>query len=346
MGDPKILVFKPGPIGDFLHSLPAVYALRKQFPRAHICVVTSGELSDLIEANPFVDGKVYVPSTLFRGDLRGFLRFVRDVRALRPDVFVDLRSNVKSFLLRNLSGARTVLAYRKQRKPKAGERRLHAAENLLRTVFPLTGAVSELGYPIHLREEDIRSADAFLGRRLGSDGQGTRIVAMNPTVGTAIPSRLWPPEYFARLAESVGRELRAAVVLTGAPSDREYCRKIAEGADPPPVVAAGELTLGQTAALIRRADLLVSGDTGPLHVAAAVGTRVIGLYGSVNTERSRPIGERHVVLKKEMWCLPCEEKVCPLGTTQCMRDITPEEVFTEVRNALSAAVPRAGRPGG
>jgi len=346
MGDPNILLFKPGPIGDFLHSLPAVYALRKRYPGAHLCVVTSRELSDLIEANPFVDEKVYVPSTLFRGDLGGFLRFARDVRAMRPDVFVDLRSNVKSFLLRNLSGARTVLAYRKQRKPKGGERRLHAAENLLRTVFPLTGAVSELGYPIHLREEDIRSADAFLEARLGSGREGTRIVVLNPTVGMAIPSRLWPPGYFARLGERIGRELRAAVVLTGAPSDREYCGTIAEGMEPRPIVAAGELTLGQAAALIRRADLLVSGDTGPLHIAAAVGTVVIGLYGSVCTERSGPIGERHVVLKKEMWCLPCEEKVCPLGTTQCMKDITPEEVFGEVRKALASPAFRHGGPEG
>jgi ADP-heptose:LPS heptosyltransferase len=309
-------------------------------------VVTARELSDLVEANPRIDGKVYVPGNLFRGDLRGFLRFAREVRALRPDVFVDLRSNVKSFLLRNLSGARTVLAYRKQRKAKPGERRLHAVENLLRTVFPLTGPVSELGYPIRLREEDVRFADAFLDARVGGAGGNRRIVVLNPTVGWAIPSRLWPPEHFARLGARIGRELGAAVVLTGGPSDREYCGRIAEETDPRPILAAGDLTLGQAAALIRRADLLVSGDTGPLHVAAAVGTRVIGLYGSVNTERSRPIGDRHVVMKKEMWCLPCEEKVCPLGTTQCMRDITPEEVFAEVRKALSEPVPGTEEQGG
>ena len=165
---------------------------------------------------------------------------------------------------------------------------------------------------------------------------------MNPTFGAAIPSRLWPPEHFARLGGMIGRELSAAVVLTGAPSDREYCETIAGSTDPRPVVAAGDLTLGQSAALIRRADLLVSGDTGPLHIAAAVGTPVIGLYGSVNTERSRPIGEGHVVLKKEMWCLPCEEKVCPLGTTQCMRDLRPEEVFAEVVKVFSVPSSPAG----
>ena len=206
----RILVFKPGPIGDFLHSLPAVYALRKRYPGAHICMVASRENSDLVEANLSVDRKLYVPSTLFRGDVRGFLRFGLELRALRPDVFVDLRSNVKSFLLRNLSGARTVLAYRKQRKPKPGERRLHAAENLLRTVFPLTGATSDLSYPIRLREEDVRAADAYLAAQPGQHRRGARIVVLNPTVGPAIPSRLWPPEHFARLGGMIGRELSAA----------------------------------------------------------------------------------------------------------------------------------------
>jgi len=113
-----------------------------------------------------------------------------------------------------------------------------------------------------------------------------------------------------------------------------------------PVVTAGALTLGQTAALIGKSDVLVSGDTGPLHIAAGLGTKVIGLYGSVSTERSRPFGEGHVVLKKDLWCLPCEAKVCPLGTMQCMKDLTPEEVFKAVGIALGApAHPSEGPPG-
>ncbi len=299
------------------------------------------ELKDLLEGNPFVDEKIYIPPNFFRGDLRGFLRFLLEIRALRPDVFVDLRSNVKSFLLRNLSGARTVLRYRKQRKPPKGVKRLHAVENLLQTVSPLTGTVQDLEYPIWLRGEDERFADGYLDARMGSDRRNRRIVVLNPTVGWAIPSRLWPADSFASLGERIRRELGAFVILTGASSDREYCGKIAERMDPRPIVAAGDLTLGQTAALIRRADLLVAGDTGPLHLAAAVGTRVIGLYGSISTDRSRPMGKGHVVLKKDLWCLPCEEKVCPLGTMQCMKDLTVDEVFHEARKLLGGCATSA-----
>ena len=338
MTDPairRIVVFKPGPIGDFLHSLPAVEALRKAFPDARVTVITARELEDLVEAHPGVDERIYIPWDLFRGDLRGLLRLIGEVRAGRPDLFVDMKSNVKSFLLRRLSGAGKVVRYRKQKRVRPGERRLHAIENLLETVVPATGMVAEPLFRVYLRREDEEAAEAFLREVLPGERLGLRKVALNPAVGWAIPSRLWPPESFGRLGDRIARDLGAGVFFTGGPSDREYLEKIAAGMAERPIIAAGRLTLGRTAALIKRCDLLVSGDTGPLHIAAGVGTKVIGLYGSVSTERSRPWGEGHIVIKKDLWCLPCEEKDCPLGTTQCMKDITPEEIFVEVKKALA-----------
>ena len=330
----RIIVFKPGPIGDFLHSLPAVEALRNAFPDARITVVTARELADLVEAHPAVDERIYVPWDLFRGDVRGLLRFIGELRARRPDLFVDMKSNVKSFLMRRLSGAGKVLRYRKQKRVRPGERRLHAVENLLETVEPATGKVPGSPFRVYLRREDEEATDAFLRDTLPAESPVGRKVALNPTVGWAIPSRLWPPESFGRLGDRIARELGAGVFFTGGPSDREYLDKIAAGMTERPVIAAGRLTLGETAALIKRCDLLVSGDTGPLHIAAGVGTKVIGLYGSVSTDRSQPWGEGHVVIKKDLWCLPCEEKVCPLATMQCMKDITVDEVFEEVRKVL------------
>lgn len=335
----SIVVFKPGPIGDFLHSLPAVEALRNTFPDARITVVTARELADLVEAHPAVDERIYIPWDLFRGDLRGLLRFIGEVRARRPDLFVDMKSNVKSFLMRRLSGAGKVLRYRKQKRVRFGERRLHAIENLLETVVPATGRTPEPPFRVYLGREDEMAAEAFLRDTLPGEGLGLRKVALNPTVGWAIPSRLWPPESFGRLGDRIARELGAAVFFTGGPSDREYLEKIAAVMSERSVIAAGRLTLGQTAALIKRCDLLVSGDTGPLHIAAGVGTKVIGLYGSVSTDRSRPWGEGHIVIKKQLWCLPCEDKVCPLATMQCMKDISVEEVFAAVRGILGEVAP-------
>ena len=331
---PRIVVFKPGPIGDVLHALPAVAALRNRFPGSRIVLVSSGALRDLLDGYPHVDERIYLPSDLFRGDLPAFLRFAREVRSLRADLFVDLRKNAKSFLLRNFSGAKTVLRYRKQRKaPKAG-RRLHAVENFLEAVAPVTGTVERPDLSIRLLDRDRAAIDRFLEREVSPELRDAPRVVLNATVGWAIPSRLWPPDHFARLGDRAREELGAVVFLTGGPEDRQYVDGIAGTMRGSPVVTAGTLTLGETAALIEKADLLVSGDTGPLHMAVAVGTRAIGLYGSVSTERSRPYGEGHVALKRELPCLPCEKKVCPLGTMQCMKDLSVEEVFGEVREAL------------
>jgi len=126
-----ILVFKPGPIGDFIHSLPVIYHLKKKYPECHLIAVTNSNLSDLVEGNPFIDEAVYVTPDIFRNDLLGFLRFICYIRGKKLDLFVDLKSNVRSFIIRMLSGAATRVHYRKQRGTRKDEERLHAIENLL-----------------------------------------------------------------------------------------------------------------------------------------------------------------------------------------------------------------------
>ncbi len=335
----RIVVLKPGPIGDFLHSLPAVTALRTAFPEARIVVVTGRENADLVEAHPAVDERIYVPSHLFRGDAPELVRFIGRIRALRPDLFVDLKSNAKSFLVGSLSGAGRVLRYRKQRPAGPGKRRLHAVENLLETVLPVTGAVPEPAFRAYLREED-EDAAAIYCRELPAGGAGpgkdsAPLVAFNPNVSIPNSSRHWPPGYFVRLGDRVGAELGAVVVLIGGPGDRAYCDSIASAMTRKPVVSAGALTLGQTGALLRRCRVLVTGDTGPMHLAAAVGTKTIALFGSMDARRAGPYGGGHVVIRKELWCAPCEQRICPLGTTQCMKDITPDEVFEAVRRVVA-----------
>lgn len=347
----RIVVLKPGPIGDFLHSLPAVEAIRAAFPESRISVVTGPENGDLVEAHPGVDERIYIPAHLFRGDVCGLLRFIRQVRATRADLFVDLKSNARSVLLGSLSGAGRVLRYRKQRPVGPGKRRLHAVENLLETVVPVTGPVSSPDFRVYLRKEDDEAAEAYC-RSIGvgataCDGSGP-LVAFNPNVSIPGSSRHWPPDYFTRLGDRVAGELGATVVLIGGPGDRAYCDSIAASMARKPAVSAGVLTLGQTGALLRRCRVLVTGDTGPMHLAAAVGTKTIALFGSMDHRRAGPYGDGHVVIRKELWCAPCEKKICPLGTTQCMKDITVDEVFEEVRTILGehGAPLRAREAGG
>ncbi len=334
----RILFFKPGPIGDFIHSLPAIYALKNRYPSSRLTVATNEELADLVEENPYIDGTFYLPSHIFRGDIPGLIDFSRKVRKFCPTIFVDMKSNIRSFLIRILSGAPVRLRYRKQRKVGPGETRLHAVENFFETIRTLTGDVNIPPCRVYLKKKDLEFVEQFilsLGKRGFPIPQERPLVAFNPNVSIHSSSRHWPPAYFAELGARIQRDLQVPVFLIGGKGDREYCEMVAEMMDTDPIITAGRMSLGQTGALLKRCRFLVSGDTGPTHLAAAVGTKVIALFGSMDERRAGPYGEGHVVLRKELWCAPCEEKICPLGTTQCMKDLTVNEVFEEARKDLA-----------
>lgn len=334
----RVVVFKPGPIGDLLHSLPVVYGIKQKYPDWRVILVTSREAGELVEDNPYLDEVKLIPSHIYRGDPKGLLSFASSLRTLRPDIFIDLKSNAKSFLLRHISGAEKVLFYKKERKKGESETRLHAVENLYRTVLPLGVSPDPPMYSLFLPDRFLKKAKAFMEEsisRVRKRANHPRIVVLNPTVGAGIPSRLWPPEHFIELGRILVEEGDIAVFVTGAPGEREYCEKITSAIGEKARLSAGELSLGETAGLIKLADAVVSGDTGPLHIAAAVETPVVGLYGSVSLSRSRPWGEGHIIIKKDLPCVPCEEKTCPLETMQCMKDISPAEVAEAVFEILN-----------
>jgi len=334
-GKEIILVFKPGPIGDFIHSLPVIYHLKEKYPECHLISVTNSDLNDLVEENPFIDEAVYITPDIFRNNLLGLLRFICDMRGKNPDLFVDLKSNVRSFIIRMFSGAATKVHYRKQRGTGRDKYRLHAIENLLETIYPVTGKVSPDNFSIYTRTEDDNFAENFITGLLDAGGgklENLRLVAFNPNVSIPDSSRHWPPEYFAKLGDRVSDELGGTVLLIGGKEDRDYCQMIMSMMKTNPVVTAGEFSLGQTAALLKKCSVIVSGDTGPMHLAAAVGTKVIALFGSMDPRRAGPYGEGHtVIIKRDLPCIICEEKICPLGTTQCMKEIIVDEVFDKIK---------------
>jgi ADP-heptose:LPS heptosyltransferase len=331
----RIVVFKPGPIGDFIHSLPVIYHLKDKYPGSHLTAVTNSNLCELVEGNPFIDEAIYVPPDIFRNDLPGFLRFISEMRDLKPDLFVDLKSNVRSFIIRMLSGAGTRVHYRKQRVTGRDKHRLHAIENLLETIYPVTGKVTPGNFTVYTRTEDDSFAESFIEGLSDVEGnkvEDLRLVAFNSTVSIPNSSRLWPPEYFAKLGDRVSNELGGTILLIGGPEDRDYCKTIRSMMKTNPVVTAGKFSLGQTAALLKRCTVIVSGDTGPMHLATSVGTKVIALFGAMDPRRAGPYGEGHmVIIKRDLPCIMCEEKICPLGTTQCMKEIFVDEVFDKLK---------------
>lgn len=329
----KALFFKPGAIGDILHTLPALKAFRHTFPSAHVTIVVSPGMESVIQGPPVADIVLVFDKAQFKKSIPALVKFGLMLRSGQYDLFVDLQPSIRSCFMRRLAGARTTLVYRKRKKSDEDERRLHAAENFMDTLCPLG-----VGEPV--REIDLplfdaakQSADVFLA---GQGYDGTRpLIALNCSVGSARPARNWFPERFTLLADRLIGELGLSVVFIGGREDRELVHGVTASMREKAYVATGELSLAESAALLARCACLVSSDTGPLHLAAAVHTPVVGLYGSTDPHRTGPLGTGNTVLIKNLDCVPCEEKQCPNKSRACMEAITVDEVFEAVRKALA-----------
>lgn len=322
----KILIRSPNWLGDGVMALPAVRALRLRFPSAEIAVMTRSYLRDLWMDSPWVDRVIDVG--------REKVEELRRAWALRRegfDLYIAFPHSFLSALTGFLSGARVRVGYLSEGRRwllsegvKRDGRKIHRVYYYLKLLEPL-GGVPPMDLPrIEVRKEHGRWAEGLM--------EGGIAVGFNPgaTYGEA---KCWPWEYFVEL----GRELNkrgARVFIVGGKGDLERNRMIAQEIGQRCVDLTGRTTLGQLAGILRQCRCLVTNDTGPMHVAAAVGTPVIALFGSTDPAVTGPLGEGHRVMRREVPCGPCFKRVCPEGHHKCMREISPTEVLEAVLEIL------------
>lgn len=328
----RILFYKPGAIGDFLHTLPSLKALKRAFPAAQITVVVSPGQERLVQGTPLADHVLAYNKSHLKKSVKEFLSFGLQLRRKQIDLFVDMQPSVRSWVLRKLSGAGRSVVYRKQKRIDPGTRRLHAVENFMKTLEPLGISEAIDGIELPIMPEAAATIDRFLAE------QGIRLhqplVALNCSVGAARPSRNWLPERFSELADRLAGELGAFVIFIGGKEDRPLVADVMAAMHTRAITTAGAFDLAESAALLARCQCLVSSDTGPLHLATAVQTATVGLYGSTDPRRTGPVGKHALVLTKQLPCIPCEKKLCPLSTTACMNEISVNDVVEAVRSVM------------
>jgi ADP-heptose:LPS heptosyltransferase len=327
----NILIFKPGAIGDLLHITPAIRAVKRAFPGAEITLLTGSNASaELFRYNSHVT-RVMVYER--KGEHRrwgAFLQLWRTLRAGRFDLVVNYqRSNLKGWLLLSAAFPCRVLVYHKARG-----RMVHAVENHLEAVAPLgiDPLTADRCLELHPGPEDERWAEELI-RREGLTGKP--LIVLNP--GASNPIKCWSTRQFAELGERLQAELGAAVLVVGGPGEENLAAAIRGGMAQPPLELVGRTSLLQLAALLARAATLVSGDTGPLHLATAVGTPVVALFGAIDPNRTGPVGEGHLVLRHpELPCVPCNAQECANAVPlECMARLSVDEVLQGVRQVLA-----------
>ena len=340
----RILLVSSTAIGDTLLSTPAFRSMRLAYPQAHIIAFFNAANAEMFENNPNIDGVVR-----YHGGYRRFFSTVRELRGYALDLALILHGNEPQatplaylsgapfiFKLPNTSPFRFLLTNRES--VEHWEDLGHGIDQRLRVASLAGGAPTDRRMSLPVSSEAESAVAQWLrGRGAAADAP---LLAFQP--GASTHSRRWAPLRFVEL----GRRLLEAdpglrIVLTGSPAERALAERIAAGIadDARVLIAAGELPLRLLPALLRRCATLVSGDTGPMHVAVAVGTPVVALFAVSDHNRSGPPpgDERHIVIQKWRTCEPCLSKRCPYDEPICMENISVDEVLAAVRRQLQTA---------
>ena len=340
-GYPRILIVRPGGIGDAVLLIPAIQAIRKSYPQADIQILAEKRNAAVFDLCPEV-GRV------FHYDRPGQLL---SALCRRYDAVIDTEQwHRLSAVVARLTGARLQVGFAtnaRRRLFNHAASYAHAryeADSFFDLLTPL-GIARPDSFPIPFLQVPLE-AMATAGELL-LDLSGKPFVTLFP--GASIPERRWGAERFRPVAEHLSRAGFGVVLVGGAADSREGEAIVAGGLG---LNLAGRTSLVETAAVIDRSALLVSGDSGVLHMAVGLGKPTVSLFGPGIAEKWAPRSPDHIVLNKNLSCSPCTRfgttPRCPRGA-QCMREITVDEVIAAVEEMLGGKVRGRsavrGRPG-
>ena len=343
----NILIVKLSAIGDVVHTLPSLASLRKLYPQAHITWVVEEAAADILAGNPDLDRVIVSKrkqwiACLRRGEkigktFREINSFLSGLRSRRYDLVIDFHGLMKSAAIVLLSGGGRRLGYDSMQEMTGlfytekipEDMNKHAVDRYLDFVRHLGGASEEPRFIIAVEEENRKKIDSLLAEGNISAERG--FVAVNPVAFWK--TKLWDESRFALLCDRIARELGFAVVFTGGEKEGAI-ESIRAQMREPSLNLGGRTTLRDLACLYGRAALVVTTDSGPMHIAAAAGTPVVALFGPTSPVRTGPYGRGHEVIRADLTCSPCFRKEC--GTKKCMDGISVDRVFEAVRKMLDS----------
>lgn len=338
----RILIIKPSSMGDVIHALPTLSALRRTFPSASITWLVKRQWAGLLERAEELD-RVWplAPS------LSGWLSQVPRLRAASFDLVVDLQGLFRSGAIAWLTGCPARIGFANARegsplfytcKVPVPAPDLHAVDRYLLVAAALGADVGSFyregphtNFRLRVRLADREEVAGLLSRH------GVQVsspwIAMN--VSARWPTKRWPPEFFAAAADRIQEEKLGTVVLIGGPDERAASQAVRGLMRTVPVDLTGETTPGLLPALLESASVLLTNDSGPMHIAAAVGTPVVAIFGPTSPTRTGPYGKGHRVLATQIPCSPCFSRTCRNRIQlECLTSITPDEAIGAVRDQL------------
>ncbi|WP_447979702.1 lipopolysaccharide heptosyltransferase II [Candidatus Nitrospira bockiana] len=336
----RILIIKPSSLGDIVHALPVLHALRVRYPSARIDWLVKREWAGVLERAEGLDRMWPVD----RG-LKAWLSVVPALRAAQYDLVLDLQGLFRSGVMAWLTGCRERIGFANgregsrlfyRRRVAVPTADMHAVDRYL-LLAAAVGAGHEGKPEFRLRPtaEDREEVGRLL-RRAGLK-TGTDWIAMN--VSARWETKQWPAGDFADAADRLQSEGLGQVLMIGGPGDRRASETVVNTMRTPVIDLTGHVPLTLLPCLLGEASVLLTNDSGPMHIAAAMGTPVVALFGPTSPVRTGPYGEGHVVMAAGVACSPCFSRVCRNAVRlECLHRIRPEQVVDAVRRRLSQRV--------
>ena len=348
----RILIIRLDLIGDLLFSVPAIRNTRQRFPRAQLDVLVTPSTAPLLADCPYVDrvftldthALTHLPGVFSVGQWRQAWRIVRGLRDRRYDLCLSLYG-VPAATVSLLTGAAQRAGFADE-APRgsfnllADGSRLPQDRHEVHCSLAVAEAAGVLAKPDQM-EAWVNAGDrAWVEETLPTVDE-TQWVACGHGARNGY-AKVWPQRHWVNLINRL-HQAGYRAVLVGGPDEADVAEDIVQACDTPPLALTGKTTLGQLAAVLAQCKLMVGSDSGPLHLAVALGTRVVGLYGPTSWTRYGPFGQPDAVRRHPIFCSPCyrpetgRPATCRYGTVECMEKLEPEQVLAGMHPAKEDA---------
>jgi heptosyltransferase-1 len=346
----RFLIVRLGALGDVVHAIPVAAALRRAFPSARIDWLVSAKHREILDLVPVIDRRLVMNDRADASGGRSLWTAIRELRRTRYDVALDLQGLMKSALVARASGAGRVVGFSSRYAREAlarlfytvvhdpGRGGLYDPRETRHVVEINLGLLEPLGLSVGIPEFPIEQVDSELVRRLVGQTNG-RYALLNP--GAAWPNKRWPPARLALIASALRSKFGLTSLVLWGPGEEALARDVVSGAEGAAMLTP-RTTIADLVALARGASLMISGDTGPTHVAGAVGTPIVGIYGPTRAARNGPLSPRDVVVSRETICQCHHLRKCRLDR-MCLLEIGVEEVLAAVERRLAVEGNRVSR---
>lgn len=335
----RILIRAVNWVGDAVMTTPAIGAIREHFPKAEITLLANPLVGQLFSPHEWVDRVIVFDRNSTHKGVRGRLRLAAELRRQAFDAAIILPNSFDSALVPWLAGIPVRLGkssdgrgwlltgrYRQDRHAHSGHE-VHYYLDLVRH-FGIPGQTN--APRLFTMPDEERNARLMLAEHgiTGSDF----VIGINPGAAYGSAKR-WYPERFAEVAHLLAAERSGRVVIFGGPGETEIAADISMGLAGKCLNLAGKTSLRELMALIRRCDLFITNDSGPMHIAAAFGVPLVAIFGSTDHTGTSPYSDRAIIVRKDVACAPCKLRECPTDHA-CMTAVTADDVVTAARQLL------------